>query len=101
MEFQGKEIKRGYWLYDGLIKKGVIINAINYDYWFEMEKANGFDMTDEEPELNENGEMYIIYWTDDLFKTIRSNTDGTLELQSTIDKAEAIVEQKINWLDNN
>lgn len=86
-------------MYDGDIKKGVIIKAINYNFWFETEKDDGFDMEGEEPNLNENGEMYMINWTDHSFKEIVSFTVGYLDLESTIILAESIINQKINWVD--
>ena len=86
-------------MYDGDIKKGVIIKAINYNFWFETEKDDGFDMECEEPNLNENGEMYMINWTDHSFKEIVSFTVGYLDLESTISLAEFIINQKINWVD--
>ncbi|TGE04925.1 hypothetical protein [Hymenobacter fodinae] len=55
-----REVLKGYWFYDAVLRKGVIIKSINYDYWYELEKSDGLDMTDQEPELNEAGEMYII-----------------------------------------
>jgi hypothetical protein len=93
-----KILKKGRWKYDDLIDKGVIIVAINYDYWYELEKADGFDMTDEKPELNEMGEMYMIEWTDKDFEKQESFSVGTLELASTIEQAEIVVNRKIEWI---
>ncbi len=71
MEYKRREVKRGYWYYDEILKKGVAIIAINYDYWYEIDKADGFDVTDQHPVLNENGESFLIEWYDAEFKTKR------------------------------
>jgi hypothetical protein len=97
-DLKAREVFKGFWMYDGLIRKGVIIKAINYDYWYELEEADGFDMTDETPVLNENGETYLIEWTDQAFKKLESHTVGTLSLESTVIQAEHIVKQAIEWI---
>ncbi|SNC62504.1 hypothetical protein SAMN06265337_0684 [Hymenobacter gelipurpurascens] len=97
-EFQEREIVKGYWLYDGLLKEGVIIKAIAYDYWYELEKSDGLDMADEQPELNAMGEMYMIEWTDHMHKIRESFTVGTLDLDSTKAVAEVVVNQRIDWV---
>jgi hypothetical protein len=95
---QGKEVVKGYWLYDAVFRKGIIIKVITYDYWYELEKSDGLDMADQQPELNAMGEMYMIEWTDHIHKTRESFTVGTLDLESTIAKAEAVVNQSIEWI---
>jgi len=91
-------VRKGYWKYDGLIDKGVFITAINYDFWYELEKEEGLDMSDETPTLNENGEMYMIYWMDKDFIELQGSSVGKLELMPTIELAESIVQQKIKWV---
>lgn len=97
-EFQEREVVKGYWLYDDSLKKGVVIKAITYDYWYELEKSDGLDMADEQPKLNAMGEMYMIEWTDHMHITRESFTVGTLDLDSTKAKAEAVVNQRIDWV---
>lgn len=94
---QAHEVKRGLWLYDGRVRKGVVIQAINYDYWYELEKADGLDIGDESPALNAQGEMYIIRWMDASFRHHESFSVGGLELAETIALAESIVQQPIEW----
>ncbi|MBT28721.1 MAG: hypothetical protein CMO01_03590 [Thalassobius sp.] len=60
--FQSRTVKTGHWLYNGELRKGIILKAINYDYWYEIEKEDGLDMDDDKPILNEEGEMYMIDW---------------------------------------
>jgi hypothetical protein len=95
---QQRAIKRGRWRYAGEIPKGVIIHAINYDYWYELEKSDGLDMTGEVPELNEQGEMYLIAWMNSAFTKQESFTVGLLTLTATMDLASSIVQQPIEWL---
>lgn len=95
---QQKEIQRGKWLYDGRILKGVRILAINYDYWYDVEESDGFDMSAEEPELNEQGEMYMIEWMNASFTKMESFSVGLLDLVKTQELAQSIVKQSINWM---
>jgi hypothetical protein len=95
---QQREIQRGNWLYDGRILKGVRIVAINYDYWYDVEESDGFDMSEEEPELNEQGEMYMIEWTNVSFTKKESFSVGLLDLSETLELAQSIVKQPIDWL---
>jgi hypothetical protein len=53
-------VAEGSWLYDGICEKPVYIIEQNYDYWFEMEKADGEIESGEEPELNEDGLIYYV-----------------------------------------
>ena len=34
-----RECCSDFWLYDGLIKYGVKIEALDYDYWYGLEKV--------------------------------------------------------------
>ncbi|MGI4734897.1 MAG: hypothetical protein ACRYG7_06920 [Janthinobacterium lividum] len=95
---QKREIQRGTWLYDGRILKGVIIQAINYDYWYDLEASDGFDMSDEEPELNDQGEMYMIEWMNASFTKQESFSVGLFDLQATVELAQSIIKQPIKWL---
>jgi hypothetical protein len=75
MQQQEREIQRGIWLYGGTQARGVIINAINYDYYHELEKPGGFfDLSGEVPVLNDQGEMYLLEWTDVSFTQQESLT---------------------------
>jgi len=57
MEKQEREICRGHWLYGGVQPKGVIVKALNYDYYHELDTGyNTFDQENSAPVLNEQGE---------------------------------------------
>jgi hypothetical protein len=99
MQQQEREIQRGCWLYGGTQARGVIVKAINYDYYHELEKPGGFfDLGGEVPVLNDQGEMYLLEWTDVSFTRQESLTAGSLDLTETIALANAIVGQPIEWL---
>jgi hypothetical protein len=99
MQQQEREIQRGFWLYAGRQTREVIIKAINYDYYHELEKPGGFfDLGGEVPVLNEQGEMYLIEWTDACFTQQQSLTAGCLAFTETIALANSIVGQAIEWL---
>jgi hypothetical protein len=99
MQQQEREIQRGFWLYAGMQTRGVIIKAINYDYYHELEKPGGFfDLGGEVPVLNEHGEMYLIEWTDASFTQQESLTAGCLDFTETVALANSIVGQAIEWL---
>jgi hypothetical protein len=98
MEQKEREICKGRWLYGGVQAKGVIVLAINYDYYHELEKADGFDLAEETPVLNEQGEMYLLKWTDASFTKQESHTAGHLDLEETLALACSIVNQTIQWV---
>jgi hypothetical protein len=65
LSFEVKEpcqriVGEGRWRYSGAVEKPVYVIEQNYDYWFEMEKADGKLATDEKPDLNWDGLLYYI-----------------------------------------
>lgn len=76
-----------------------MIFCINYDVYYELEKDEGFDISDDTPNLNEKGESYLIRWPTKGFKaSLGTFSLGGLSLEKAISEAERIVEQKIDWL---
>ena len=53
-------VATGSWLYAGTSEKPVYVIKQNYDYWFEMEKADGELEAGEKPELNDDGQIYYV-----------------------------------------
>lgn len=95
-----REIKRGYWYYDGSAKKGVKLDVLNYDYWLALEAADGADVSGKTPALNEQGEQYVLTWYDDV--TCRKPFDeplAGLSLEEVVSEAEMMIRQKIVWAD--
>lgn len=92
-EYKAREVMKGYWYYDSILKKGVVIKAINYNY--ELDEWDESDLCDQALVLNDKGESFIIYWYDAEFKVSETDTSGGISLEEAIQKAEKIVGQKI------
>lgn len=56
-------VATGSWLYAETSEKPVYVIQQNYDYWFEMEKADGELEPGEKSELNEDGQIYYVCFT--------------------------------------
>jgi hypothetical protein len=97
------EIKRGYWLYAGEIRKTVIIYRLNYDVYYEMEKDSFSDLSDETPHLNQEGYSYLIVWPEKGFTyppgswSVPPDTKA-LSLEEATAYAETTVKQSIDWI---
>jgi hypothetical protein len=86
-------VLQGKWLYDNSVYQPVQIFVIDYDYYYEMAKADEQLEPGEEPGLNEKGEMYMIKWD--------SNPDflssGTREYGGlTLEEAKKKIEKKVS-----
>jgi uncharacterized membrane protein YkoI len=89
----------GFWLYDGLIKYGVKIEALNYDYWYELEKSDGSDVLDEDPVLNSDGETFMIVWMNvNMSKKISDSYAGAVSLEEAKKIALEISGSTITWI---
>jgi hypothetical protein len=97
-----KEVKTGEWLYDNQTPMTVKIFVLNFDYNYEIAKADGQLDEGEKPELNEEGEIYMIKWgSGDFFDNDLVTKDwGGFDLNAAIKKAQTKVNSKINWKDN-
>ncbi len=94
-----KEYCKGFWFYDRLVKKGVKIEALNYDYWFELEKEEGFDNAEDKPALNSDGETFMIVWMDENFTNQTSFTYlGDISISDAKRKANEIANFEIIWI---
>ena len=90
-------VLKGQWLYDGITPMTVQVFAINYDYYYEMDKQEGCLEEGQEPELNQDGEMYMVIWHDDKYFSFAGSTDfGGLTLDEAKASAERVVKQ-IKW----
>lgn len=99
-EPQAREVKVGHWLYDGVKPMAVKIFAINYDYYYyEIAKADNILEENEQPELNENGYIYMIRWGDSEWFDFGSITveGGRLDIETAMKKAEGKVKGGIKW----
>jgi hypothetical protein len=50
----------GQWLYDGTAPTTVRIVRLDYDFWYEIGKADGDLEPDEAPQLNDDGYLYYV-----------------------------------------
>lgn len=89
-------VLRGKWLYDNSVYQPVQIFVIDYDYYYEIAKADEQLEPGEEPELNEKGEMYMIKWND----KPDFNSYGTTEYGGfTLEEAKKKVEAKVSGVE--
>jgi|KBSSwiS6_1023812.scaffolds.fasta_scaffold07866_3 hypothetical protein len=94
--FKARPILKGQWLYDNIVPMPIQIFAINFDYYFELDR--GYKEEGEGPDLNEVGEQYVIAWHDEKFFSKNGNVAfGGLNLDEAIKSAEDVVKQKIQW----
>ena len=96
---QAREVKTGYWLYDKETPMTVKIFVLNYDYYYELAKADDMLDKDEKPELNKWGETYMIKWGGgDFFDNdLVTMYFGGLDLETAIKIAEDKITGLIIW----
>ena len=88
-----------FWLYDGLIKYEVKIEALNYDYWYELEKSDDSDVSNEDPVFNSDGETFMILWMDEnMSKKISDSYAGAVSLEEAKQIALKISGSTITWI---
>jgi hypothetical protein len=86
-------VLQGKWLYDNSVYMPVQIFVIDYDYYYELAKADEQLEPGEEPFLNERGEMYMIKWNGNPdFLSFGTTEGGGLSLE----EAKEAVERKVN-----
>ena len=97
---QARLVGKGQWYYDNLVLMPVQVFAINYDYGYEMDKADGRLEPGDEKYLNENGEQYVVIWGDKPYYSgsLQTREGGYLTYDEAVAKAESMVGQ-INWQD--
>ena len=94
-------VKRGEWLYDESVYKPAYIVKLDYDFWYEMGKADGDLEPDETPELNEEGFLYYVCFKSDP-ETIPGWVDspGFKTIEKACDWAESQVPGTLSWDDD-
>jgi len=58
-------IREGTWLYDESVEKPVFLVKADFDFWYEIGKADGQLEENEKEELNEDGFLYYICFRSD------------------------------------
>jgi hypothetical protein len=85
----------GEWLYAGMVAKPVRIFALNYDFYFEL--AEGYHDDAAKPELNSQGEQYVVVWHNEpFFDAPDFPSNGFMNVTAAKDYAESVV-QKVKW----
>ena len=96
-QVRARLVLKGQWLYDNVASMSVQIFAINYDYYCEMDKQYGCLEDFEEPELNADGESYMVAWHNEKFFSFVGTVNfGGLTLEEAKASAESVVKY-IEW----
>ena len=69
------------------------IYRLDYDFHFELDE--GYNEEGSSPQLNEEGDQFVIVWDDEVFSSGSDPTFGGLTLKEAIETAESIVKQSI------
>jgi hypothetical protein len=92
-------VRQGRWLYDNTVFQPVTVVRLNYDFWYEIGRADGTTEPDEVPELNEDGFKYYV-----CFRSSPTEHSGWVDSQGfdTVEAAsrwaETQVPSAIEWL---
>ena len=57
-------VASGQWMYDGAVAKPVHVVEQDYDFWFEVARADGRLEPGEAPELNDDGRAFYVLFAD-------------------------------------
>lgn len=92
-------VLKGSWLYGGTAPSPIRIVKQNYDFWYEIGKADDQLEPGEEEELNEEGTLYYV-----IFKACEHrekpwwvDSHGLLDLEAAMRHAEERVQGKVTW----
>ena len=97
---KAKIVKKGTWLYDGLIEKPVDIVAMGFDWWYELAKADEQLEEGEKPEpLGKDGYLYYVRFQNAGEAELPTWVDsaGYGNLEEAIKEAEAKIQGAIKW----
>lgn len=91
-------VRSGTWLYDGTVKRPIYIVELDYDFWFEMCKGDGFLEPGEKPELNADGFLYYVcFWKVPKKPPIQVDSVGHDSIHQTSEYAQSKVPTQISW----
>jgi hypothetical protein len=94
-DHEARLILSGQWLYDNMVPKPVRILALNYDFYFELDE--GYLEEGQEPELNKQGEQYVVVWHNEpFFSASDFPSNGFMTVADAKKYAESVV-RKIDW----
>ena len=88
-------IMSGQWLYDDIVPKPVRIFALNFDFYYDLDER--YHDEGEKPELNNQGEQYVVVWHNEpFFSASDFPSNGYMNIAEAKSYAESVVE-KVKW----
>ena len=93
-------LRTGIWLYDGSIEKPVDIIGLDYDFWYELGKADELLEPGEEPEgLSPEGLLYYVRFrcAGDTTEPTSVDSPGRVTIEAAMRDAQDKVPKPILW----
>ena len=91
-------VRSGTWLYDDAVNQPVYIVMLDYDFWYEITKADGLLKAGEVPHLNEAGtQFYVCFRAVPETPPIWVDSPGFDEMEQACECAQSKVPSPISW----
>lgn len=91
-------VRTGVWLYDGTVERPVYIVELDYDFWYEITKADGMLESGEKPVLNSEGvQYYVCFWEVPAEPPIWVDSIGHHSIELASERAQSKVPSQISW----
>lgn len=93
-------MRKGSWLYDGVLEKPVDIICLSYDWWYCIAEADRMLESDEKPEtLNEHGLLYYVRFrrAGESEEPTWVDSQGFQTIEEAIVNAEEKITGSIEW----
>jgi hypothetical protein len=90
--------RSGTWLYDGSVPRPVHIVELDYDFWYEIAKADGMVEPGEKPDLNPQGLRYYVCFREVPRQApIWVDSPGHYSIGQACEHAQSKVPSPISW----
>lgn len=91
----------GEWPYDGTAPTRVLVVRLDFDFWYELAKADGTLEPDEQPVMNADGHAYYVRYRPGWSEGERfwPDSGGFLNLTEAKQEAEATLPGPGRWRD--
>ena len=93
-------VKTGKWLYGMSVYLPVDIVAINYDFWYQLDKADGqLELNDQPEPLNAEGVLYYVRFRKALepLEPTWPDSSGYTDINEAMAYAQSKVPGSIHW----
>ena len=93
-------VRHGKWLYDTTTFKPVDIVSLNYDFWYELGKADDQLEPDDEPQtMNPEGVLYYYRYrhAGELTTPTWPDSAGYSDLEQAMRAAQELLPSEIQW----